>query len=241
MLWNRVAIAMSAWSTHVATNGQTYYYNRTTGLSTWDRPPDFVAASRPLYPTLSSCLNESPKVAALFNGILQHCGPGALPRVSRRYGTVDDPLCAGGRGGAYCCKSQTIYLCAHPWVSCTELAYELSHALNTCRGFVHCHGDGLLLDGKDCGYLSPPDVACSELRASYFTGRCTGSADQLRKCMDWHARWAVSACFPDDDYLEAHVRWARSRCWPDGEDRKLGRPPESGGRADAFVEQPFRG
>ena len=33
-----------------------------------------------------------------------------------------------------CCKSQQIHLCEKPWVGCREVAYELSHALNVCRG-----------------------------------------------------------------------------------------------------------
>ena len=238
---------MSAWSAHKATDGKQYYYNRVTGKSTWEKPADFDAStsSAPLRPTLAGCLNDSPQVASLFNAIVKQCGPDALPTVSRRYGGEDDPLCAGGRGGAFCCASKKIYLCNHPWVSCRELAYELSHALNVCTGFVACRKQGMVLDGQDCGYMAPPDVACSELRASYFTGRCTaGSEERLRQCMSWHARWAVKACFPDDENLEAHVRWARSRCWPEGADLRVGRPPDKQGKVDGpstFVEQVFRG
>ena len=74
-------------------------------------------------------------------------------------------------------------------------------------------------------------VACSELRASYWTGRCDGRGElesaSLRRCMEWHARWAVAACFPKDEHLEAHVRWARARCVPEGEDVFLTRAPRS--------------
>ena len=48
-------------------------------------------------------------------------------------------------------------------MGCREVAYELSHALNTCRGTVRCAPHGVQVDGKDCGYFSPPDVSCSEL------------------------------------------------------------------------------
>ena len=127
------------------------------------------------------------------------------------------------RGGAFCCASNRIYLCHdNPWVGCRELAYELSHALNVCRGLVRCARDGMVLDGRDCGYLSPPDVACSELRASFWTGRCAGrEGARLRDCMEWHARWAVASVYPDDEHLEAHVRWARHRCAPAGADVTL--------------------
>ena len=48
-------------------------------------------------------------------------------------------------------------------MGCREVAYELSHALNACRGTVRCAPHGVQVDGKDCGYFSPPDVSCSEL------------------------------------------------------------------------------
>lgn len=125
-----------------------------------------------------------------------------------------------------CCKSQQIHLCEKPWVGCREVAYELSHALNVCRGRVRCASGGVLLDGADCGYFSPPDVACSELRAAHWTGRCerSGSASDeasRQRCLEWHARWAVASCYPQDEHLEAHVRWAKRKCAPTEEDRDL--------------------
>ena len=60
---------------------------------------------------------------------------------------------------------------------------------------------------------SPDQVGCSELRAAYWTGRCRHRSDQAR-CQEWHARWAVASCFPEDAHLEAHVRWARHYCTP---------------------------
>jgi len=52
-----------------------------------------------------------------------------------------------------------------------ELAYELSHAYNVCSGMTHCTQGGILQEGQRCGYFSPPDLACSELRAAYWTDR----------------------------------------------------------------------
>ena len=157
---------------------------------------------------------------------------------------AEDPLCAGGRGGGFCCQSRRIYMCAHPWVGCREVAYELSHALNACRGRVHCRREGMQVDGLDCGYLGAPDVACSELRASYWTGRCDGRGGRERQasCMEWHARWAVSSCYPQDEHVEAHVRWARHRCQPDGADAHLteARKPAAGSAASAFADQAHR-
>eukprot|EP00966_Prymnesium_polylepis_P050955 1179457-Prymnesium_polylepis.1 len=78
------------------------------------------------------------------------------------------------------------------------------------------------VDGADCGYLSPPDVACSEICAAYWTGRCAGRVGgSLARCLEWHARWATQSCYPDDEHLEAHVRWARQRC-----DARAGPAPE---------------
>ena len=201
-------------------------------------------------------------MAALFNAIMKHCGASAMPTVRSREAN-GDPLCEGGRGGAYCCASQHIHICNHPWVGCREVAYELSHALNVCRGLVYCSSKGLTIDGLDCGFLGPPDVACSELRASQWTARCAatvkkvgdtktsltsstnttiggeggGREDPARlRCMEWHARWAVGACYPEDAHLEAHVRWARHRCKPQGADELIGREHA----ADSFVDQAFR-
>ncbi len=198
-------VPMSTWSVHTATDGRAYYYESESGTSTYERPAALdmpkqqreAATSRPR-PSLSTCL-EDPTVAALYNTLVRSCGAAALPKVSTR--PAEDPLCAGGRGGAFCCASNRIYLCAdHAWVGCRELAYELSHALNTCRGTVRCTRGGLSIDGEDCGYLSPPHVACSELRAAHWTRRCASRADgpPKQRCLEWHARWAVASCFPDD-------------------------------------------
>ena len=59
-------------------------------------------------------------------------------------------------------------------MGCREVAYELSHALNACRGTVRCAPHGVQVDGKDCGYFSPPDVSCSELvRREHTLGSLT--------------------------------------------------------------------
>ena len=216
----------SSWTEQKTSDGRTFYYDRVSSRSVWERPKDFQAA-RHKRVTMEECLDESPQVASLFNAVLRHCGSAAVPTVRVRTGE-GDPLCEGGRGGAFCCKSNTIHLCTHGWVGCRELAYELSHALNTCRGLVHCTPQGMQIDGTDCGYLGPPDVACSELRASYWTGRCAdrGEGASLRACMEWHARWATASCFPRDEHLEAHVRWARHRCTPTGDDQRLTQRPD---------------
>lgn len=99
----------------------------------------------------------------------------------------------------------------------------------------------MLVDGKDCGYLGPPDVACSEYRAAHWTGRCDDRRESQRPaCLEWHARWATRSCYPNDEYLEAHVRWAAQRCRPDGADASLTRPAQRGEAASGFVEQYFR-
>lgn len=178
---------------------------------------------------------QQPAVASLLNAIMRHCGADAIPRLATV--SADDPFCEGGRGGAYCCQARSIYLCAAPWVGCREVAYELSHALNVCRGRVRCAPNGMTVQGADCGYFSPPDVACSELRAAHWTGRCRTHArtpESERSCLEWHARWAVGSCFPRDEHLEAHVRWARHYCTPEGADREL-----SGGPA-ALLDQQVR-
>ena len=201
--------------------------------------------------TLSRCLDESPSVAALYNAIIRHCGADAVPTVSQRPARYasgeEDPLCAGGRGGGFCCASRRIFVCEHQWTGCREVAYELSHALNVCRGLVHCRHKGMTVDGADCGYLGPPDVACSEYRASHWTGRCDGrgsGADDDPKrvaCHEWHARWAVASCYPKDEHLEAHVRWARTHCRPEGADAGLtSRSPQPRQPATAFADQADR-
>jgi hypothetical protein len=214
------------WTEHTASDGvKRFYYNSKTGCSTWVKPPGFGAlakkAKMPM--SLQGCLDESPIVASLFNTILRDCGAASLPTVHLRT-SPDDPLCRSGRGGGFCCDTNRIFICSHRWVSCREVAYELSHALNTCRGAVRCSRGGMRVDGADCGFFSPPDVACSELRASHWTGRCEQHGDEQKhghprvhsasrqRCLEWHARWAVSSCYPKDEHLEAHVRWARHRC-----------------------------
>ena len=235
---------MGSWTAHTAADGRTYYYDRVTGKSTWTKPAGGTNEQRNAPLTLQGCLDESPAVAALFNAIVRHCGADALPSVAVRplHGVdgSEDPLCTGGRGGGYCCASKRIFVCGHPWTSCREVAYELSHALNTCRGLVHCRKDGIRVDGEDCGYLGPPDVACSELRASFWTGRCNGRPEGPRRdaCMEWHARWAVASCYPEDEHLEAHVRWARHNCRPEGAEKRLtGERSGAGDAANTFVEQ----
>lgn len=213
-------MADAAWTAHTSSStGKTFYYDRVSGTSTWTKPDNFgaspAASSRP---TLESCSSDH-RVARLLGAIARHCGAGAVPKVR----PAPPELCTGGRGGAYCCASNSIHLChENAWVSCTELAYELSHALNRCRGLTRCARDGIQVDGADCGYLGPPDVACSELRAAFWTGRCAGrEGARLQECQEWHARWAVASVFPDDEHLEAHVRWARHRCRPAGADATL--------------------
>ena len=222
----------AVWTEHTAPSGHKYYYDRVSGSSVWEKPAGFATAKH-VRPTLESCLDENPQVTSLFNAILKHCGTAAIPKVSA-ISNPEDPLCEGGRGGAFCCASRRIYICTHPWVGCREVAYELAHALNSCRGLVRCSPKGMTIDGADCGYLSPPDVACSELRASYWTGRCDGrgerSGDSLQRCMEWHARWATQSCYPEDEHLEAHVRWARHQCTPRGEDIFLTRGALSASR-----------
>ena len=233
------------WSAHTSPDGKTYYFDRISGTSTWTKPASFARTAAT--PTLQSCLDSSPAVAALFNAIVKHCGADAIPTVTTRpvvsSDGTEDRLCGGGRGGGFCCKSRHIFICSHTWTSCREVAYELSHALNACRGLTHCRGEGMTVDGKDCGYLGPPDVACSELRASYWTGRCVARAEGPKRtaCMEWHARWATNSCYPDDENLEAHVRHASKQCTPNGADATLtNEAPPSGGVATTFAEQAHR-
>eukprot|EP00322_Chrysochromulina_rotalis_P015347 CAMPEP_0115878354 /NCGR_PEP_ID=MMETSP0287-20121206/26727_1 /TAXON_ID=412157 /ORGANISM="Chrysochromulina rotalis, Strain UIO044" /LENGTH=224 /DNA_ID=CAMNT_0003333961 /DNA_START=82 /DNA_END=756 /DNA_ORIENTATION=- len=152
-----------------------------------------------------------------------------------------DITCASSRpalrGGAWWCflLCVTSNLHLHTWLGWMPGAgLELSHALNACRGHVRCSRGGMQVGGEDCGFLSPPDVACSEFRASYWTGRCDGRGEHgspsLQRCMEWHARWAVKSCYPDDEHLEAHVRWARHRCSPEGSDIFLTRGALSASR-----------
>ena len=156
------------WSEHTAQDGRTYYFDRVSGRSVWEKPAEAMAPHTK--PTLQSCNDEYPAVASLLNAIVKYCGAEAVPTVASRT-QPDDPLCTAGRGGAFCCASNCIYICSHDWVGCREIAYELSHALNTCRGMVRCSSPGMQIDGKDCGYLSPPDVACSEFAAADRTHR----------------------------------------------------------------------
>ena len=133
------------WTAHKSSDGRTFYYHRGTATSQWAKPADFDAQRQHHYrPELQRCLDESPAVASLFNALLKHCGVDALPKISSR--GADDPLCQGGRGGAYCCSSKRIFVCTHEHVGCREVAYELSHALNVCRGTVHCKRGGREID-----------------------------------------------------------------------------------------------
>ena len=151
---------MSQWTEHTSSEGRTFYYDRVSGVSAWSKPETSVPAPKrraePL--SLMACLDQ-PAVLGLARAIVRHCGVAALPSVATKPST--DPFCHGGRGGAFCCASKSIYLCEHAWVGCREVAYELSHALNACRGTVRCAPHGMQVDGKDCGYFSPPDVGCS--------------------------------------------------------------------------------
>jgi hypothetical protein len=166
------------WTAHTASSGRTYYYDRVSGTTQWQRPAGFVANKYAPPPTLEKCLNESPAVASLYNAILKHCGHDALPVVTARASDEDDVLCAGGRGGGFCCASRRIFVCTHPWVSCREVAYELSHALNACRGRVHCRTEGMQVDGKDCG------TRC--VRTRYDGEVATDGAAALRR-LPWTA------------------------------------------------------
>ena len=63
-----------------------------------------------------------------------------------------------------------------------------------------------------------------------------GERARASACAEWHARWAVSACYPKDEHLEAHVRWARHRCaLLRKEDAELGVDARGG-----FVDQAAR-
>lgn len=220
-----------AWTEHTAANGKTYYYDRISGKSQWQRPISFKHL-QPDRISLAKCIDEEPVVARLLNTIIASCGVSAVPTVDTR--SVTDSFCDGGRGGAYCCASNRIYLCRAPWVGCREVAYELSHALNVCRGKVRCTSGGMDVDGADCGYFSPPEVACSELRAAHWTGRCAARTTEVERgqCLKWHARWAVQSCFPDDENLEAHVRYATTKCSPGEGDLAKG--------LSTYVDQYFR-
>ena len=185
---NRPALAaprenMSVWTEHTSSEGRTFYYDRVSGVSAWSKPETSAPPpKRAEALSLMGCLEE-PAVIGLARAIVLHCGVAALPSVATK--PVTDPFCDGGRGGAFCCASRSIYLCEHAWVGCREVAYELSHALNACRGTVRCAPHGVQVDGKDCGYFSPPDVSCSELRAAHWTGRCHNRSDQA-SCQEWH-------------------------------------------------------
>ncbi len=219
-----------SWTEHGDASGRAYFYDSVSGVSQWERPaalaPAALAeATQPArddlglhrgrdHHSLRGCLASSAAVRGLVASIVDRCGVPALPRVRRSESTA--PVCADGRGGAFCCSENAIYLCDHAWVSCRELAYELSHALNACDGTVRCaRGGWQVRDGMDCGYFSPPDLACSEVRAAFWAGRCESRrGPHLKQCLEYHGRWAVQACYPSDEHLEAHVRYARHRCMP---------------------------
>ena len=132
----------ASWTEHTSSSGRTFYYDRVSGVSAWSKPETSVPAPKrraePL--SLMACLDQ-PAVLGLARAIVRHCGVAALPTVATKPST--DPFCDGGRGGAFCCASKSIYLCEHAWVGCREVAYELSHALNACRGTVRCAPHGV--------------------------------------------------------------------------------------------------
>ncbi|EOD05358.1 hypothetical protein EMIHUDRAFT_225815 [Emiliania huxleyi CCMP1516] len=215
-----------AWTEHTSSSGRPFFYNPATGASVWERPAGISEArvfSRDTPPTLRACMATDRRVRALAGAIVRRCGVDALPRVQAA--GADTSLCADGRGGAFCCESNRIFLCASTaWVSCRELAYELSHAYNTCTHVTRCAHGGIQVDDASCGYLSPPDLACSELRAAYWTERCAGRAERDEaRCLKWHAAWALRACYPSDEHHPAHVRHAVQECTPRGADANLTR------------------
>lgn len=139
---------------------------------------------------------------------------GIVPRVKLR--SNESAICKDGRGGGFCCKSNTIYLCPErEWVSCDTLGYELSHAVENASGRVECKANGMCFEpgGEDCGYFDADDLVCVELRAASLTGRCAAYAlhsEGYKDCLKYHAKWALNACFPasnSDTVLERN--WHR--------------------------------
>jgi hypothetical protein len=59
---------------------------------------------------------------------------------------------------------------AQPWVDCSTLAYELSHAFEAASGRIACQPDGIEIEpGEDCGYCTADDLVCMEIRAARRT------------------------------------------------------------------------
>ena len=107
---------MSVWTEHKSSEGRTFYYDRVSGVSAWSKPETTSAAvpkQRAEALSLVGCLDE-PAVLGLVRAIVRHCGVAALPSVATK--PVTDPFCDGGRGGAFCCASSSIYLCDRAWV-----------------------------------------------------------------------------------------------------------------------------
>ena len=75
------------------------------------------------------------------------------------------------------------------------------------------------IDGRDCGYLDVEGVACSEMRASFLTacGKLAHKATEMDDCMKYHARWAVSACYPKEkDNADEIIRKTKIWCHRNG-------------------------
>jgi len=80
-------------------------------------PTDLAFSSSSLQFALLFSHRTDGRVRTLTAAIVSKCGLDALPHV--RQAGADDPLCADGRGGAFCCASNRIYLCSQTaWVSC---------------------------------------------------------------------------------------------------------------------------
>ena len=105
---------MSTWTEHKSSEGRTFYYDRVTGVSAWSKPETLAPPPKQHAQGLSltGCLDE-PAVLGLARAIARQCGFASLPSVSTK--PVTDPFCDGGRGGAFCCASSSIYLCEHVW------------------------------------------------------------------------------------------------------------------------------
>lgn len=89
-------------------------------------------------------------------------------------------------------------------MGCATLAYELSHAVEAGSGRVRCRSSGQQYEpGVDCGYFDPDDLAAMELRAAFVTGRCDAWTPAFGpgflKCLRYHPRWALQACYPHLD------------------------------------------